>query len=143
MNPCPHPPPIAARLRSRSRLVNIISAVTGIVGALALLKHSTHPDKSRLSLSSTILGSAALFGIVFGASKAKTNGWSSGITIGSLVADAALPAAFVLLLKYNRHQLVPLRVVLNRNRGGAYLVVGRVRPAESGWGRRPSDGNDD
>lgn len=104
--------------------VNIIFAVTGIVGALALLKHSTHPDKSRLSLSSTILGSAALFGIVFGASKAETNGWSSGITIWSLVAGAVLLVAFVLLQKYDRYPLIPLRVVLDRNRGGAYLVVG-------------------
>jgi uncharacterized membrane protein (UPF0136 family) len=79
--------------------------VIGIVGALALLKHSTHPDKSRLSLSSTILGSATLFGIVFGASKAETNGWSSGITIGSLGAGAVLLAAFVLLQKYDRHPL--------------------------------------
>ena len=104
--------------------VNIIFAVTGIVGALALLKHSTYPDRSRLSLPSTILGSAALFGIVFGAAKAGTSGWSSGITIGSLVAGALLLAAFVLLQKYDRHPLIPLRVVLNRNRGGAYLVVG-------------------
>ncbi len=89
--------------------VNIIFAVTGIVGALAL-EHSTHPDKPRLSLPSTISGSAVLFGIVFGASKAETNGWSSGITIGSLVAGAVLLAAFVLLQKYDRHPLIPLRV---------------------------------
>jgi EmrB/QacA subfamily drug resistance transporter len=104
--------------------VNIIFAAIGIAGALAFMTHSTHPNKPRLSLPSTILGSAALFGIVFGAAKAGTSGWSSGITIGPLVAGAVLLVAFVLLQKYDRHPLIPLRVVLDRNRGGAYLVVG-------------------
>ncbi|MFD8811093.1 MFS transporter [Streptomyces sp. NPDC059627] len=104
--------------------VNIVFAVIGIVGALALMTHSTHPNKPRLSLPSTILSSAGLFGIVFGASKAETDGWGSAVTIGSLVAGAVLLTAFVLLQKYDRHPLIPLRVVLDRNRGGAYLVVG-------------------
>ena len=104
--------------------VNIVFAVIGIAGALALMTHSTHPNKPRLSLPSTILGSAALFGIVFGAAKAETAGWSSSITIASLTVGIALLAAFVVLQKYERNPLIPLRVVADRNRGGAYLVVG-------------------
>ena len=104
--------------------VNIIFAVIGIIGALALMTHTTHPNKPRLSLPSTILGSVALFGIVFGAAKAQTGGWSSAVTIASIVTGVVLLAAFALLQKYDSNPLIPLRVVADRNRGGAYLVVG-------------------
>ena len=52
-------------------------AVVGIVGALALLHNSAEPDKPKLSVPSTILGTAGVFGLVFGASKAETDGWGA------------------------------------------------------------------
>jgi MFS family permease len=103
--------------------VNIAFAAAGIIGGLTLLHHSSAPDKPRLSVPSTIIGSAALFGIVFGAAKAQTDGWSATLTIASLAAGAALLAAFVLLQRYDRSPLIPLRVPSDRNRGAAYLTL--------------------
>src|SRR5580698_10326174 len=45
--------------------VNIVLAVVGITGGLTLLHNSAEPGKPRLSVPSTIVGSAAIFGLVF------------------------------------------------------------------------------
>jgi MFS family permease len=103
--------------------VNIAFAAAGIIGGLALLHHVSAPDKPRLSVPSTIIGSAALFGLVFGAAKAQTDGWGAALTVGSLAAGGALLAVFVVVQRYDRSPLIPLRVLADRNRGAAYLVL--------------------
>lgn len=103
--------------------VNVGFAAAGIVGGLALLHHVSAPHKPRLSVPSTIIGSAALFGIVFGAAKAQTDGWGSALTVGSLAAGGALLAVFVAVQHYDRSPLIPLRVLADRNRGAAYLLL--------------------
>jgi EmrB/QacA subfamily drug resistance transporter len=103
--------------------VNIAFAAVGIIGGLALLHHVSAPDKPRLSVPSTIIGSAALFGLVFGAAKAQTDGWGAALTVGSLAAGGALLAVFAVVQRYDRSPLIPLRVLADRNRGAAYLVL--------------------
>jgi MFS family permease len=45
--------------------VNVVFAVVGIIGALALLHSSAEPDKPKRSVPSTFLGTAGLCGLVF------------------------------------------------------------------------------
>lgn len=103
--------------------VNIAFAIVGIIGGLALLHNSTEPDKPRLSVPSTILGAAAIFGVVFGSAKAQTDGWSSPVTLIPLLVGGLLLVGFVVLQKVERHPLIPLRVLADRNRGAAYLTL--------------------
>lgn len=103
--------------------VNVAFAVIGIVGALALLHNSSEPNKPKLSVPSTILGTAGVFGLVFGASKAGTDGWGAPITLTSLIAGGLLLTVFVVFQKIDRHPLVPLRVVADRNRGAGLLTL--------------------
>ena len=103
--------------------VNIAFAIAGIVGGLALLHNSTEPDRPKLSVPSTIVGSAAIFGIVFGSAKAQTDGWSSALTLTPLIAGGLLLIGFVALQKVDRHPLIPLHVLADRNRGAAYLTL--------------------
>src|SRR4051794_5746007 len=79
--------------------VNIVFAVLGIIGGLALLHNSAEPNKPKLSVQSTIVGTAAIFGLVFGSAKAQTDGWGSAVTLISLIAGALLLAGFVALQK--------------------------------------------
>jgi hypothetical protein len=67
--------------------------------------------------------SAGLFALVYGFSHADTDGWGNGLTIGLLVAAGVLLAAFVVLQQRIANPLLPLRVVLDRNRGGALLAM--------------------
>jgi len=103
--------------------INIAFAVVGVVGGLALLHNATDADKPKLSVPSTVLGSAALFGLVFGASTAETNGWGSAVALVSLIGGALLLIGFVVLQRFDRNPLVPLRVLADRNRGAAYLTL--------------------
>src|SRR4029077_18540105 len=52
-----------------------------------------------------------------------SSGWGSGIVIGFLVAGVVLLCAFVLREARTSAPLLPLQIVLDRNRGGAYLAV--------------------
>jgi EmrB/QacA subfamily drug resistance transporter len=103
--------------------VNILLAAIGIAGGLWLLTNSRDPGKPRLSIPSTLIGSTALFGIVFGSAKAETNGWNAAITLTSLTVGVVLLVGFLFLQKYEAYPLIPLRVVADRNRGAAYLVL--------------------
>lgn len=103
--------------------VNIVFAVVGIIGGLMLLYNSAEGNKPKLSVQSTVVGSAAIFGLVFGSAKAETDGWGSAITLTSLIAGGVLLLVFVVLQKVDRHPLIPLRVLADRNRGAAYLTL--------------------
>jgi hypothetical protein len=72
----------------------------------------------------TVLASAGLFLIVFGFSHAEVAGWTAALTIGSLVAGVILLAAFAFAESRVSHPLLPLRVIMDRTRGGAYVSVG-------------------
>jgi hypothetical protein len=70
-----------------------------------------------------VLACAGLFLIVFGFSHAETAGWTAALTIGSLVGGVLLLAAFVVAEQHSAHPLLPLRVILDRTRGGSYVAV--------------------
>jgi hypothetical protein len=67
---------------------------------------------------------AGLVAVVYGLSEAATKSWGAPETIVLLVAGVVLLAAFVLVERRVAHPLLPLRIVLNRFRGGAYLAIG-------------------
>jgi len=71
-----------------------------------------------------VLACAGLFGIVFGFSHAETAGWTAALTLGALIGGAALLAGFVVAERRVRHPLLPLRVIVDRARGGSYVAVG-------------------
>jgi MFS family permease len=62
--------------------------------------------------------------VVYGLSEADTKGWGAPTTVALLVGGVVLLAAFVLVEQRVQHPLLPLRIVLNRFRGGAYLAIG-------------------
>ncbi len=103
--------------------VNIALAVPALIGGLILLVHRPAEQRPRLDLPGTITVCAGLFALVYGFSHAETAGWGSAVTIGFLLAAAVLLALFVVLQRRVSHPLLPLRVILDRNRGGAFLSM--------------------
>ena len=104
--------------------VNLIFATIAVVGGLVLLVNPPRTERPRIDVPGTILASAGLFGIVFGFSRAQTDSWGSPVTLVSLGIGVILLAAFVQVERTVDHPLLPLRVILDRNRAGAYLAVG-------------------
>jgi EmrB/QacA subfamily drug resistance transporter len=103
--------------------VNLGFAVIALVGGLMLLEHSHAASRPKLDLPGTLVVSGGLFALVYGFSRAQTDGWANAITIGLLVAAGVLLTAFVALQRRVAHPLLPMRIVLDRNRGGAYLAM--------------------
>jgi EmrB/QacA subfamily drug resistance transporter len=103
--------------------VNLVFAVIAIAGALAYIRSTRSANPPRMDWPGAILACAGLFLIVFGFSHADTAGWTATLTIGSLVAGVVVLAGFVVVEQRVSHPLLPLRVVLNRTRGGAYMAV--------------------
>jgi hypothetical protein len=64
-----------------------------------------------------------LFCVVYGFSNAATHGWRAPSTYGFLAAGVVLLVVFALWQGRAAHPLLPPRVVLDRNRGGAYLSM--------------------
>ena len=104
--------------------VNLVFAAIAVTGALLYMRGSRPAVRPRMDYAGTLLASSGLFCIVFGFSHAETAGWAAGLTVGSLVLGVVLLAAFCFAESRVRHPLLPLRVILDRTRGGAYVAVG-------------------
>ena len=107
--------------------VNLVIAVPAMLAAFSLLVNERPAVRPKLDLPGTVAATTGLFALVYGFSSAETNGWGSPLTVGSIAAGVALLVAFVVLQARGRHPLLPLRVVLDRDRGGSYLAVGHRR----------------
>jgi EmrB/QacA subfamily drug resistance transporter len=104
--------------------VNLIFAGIAIVGASMLLKkHQPSSERPRLDLPGVVIVSASMFCLVYGFSNAATHNWHTPSTWGFLAAGVVLLTVFAFWQTRASHPLLPPRVVLDRNRGGAYLAV--------------------
>ncbi len=104
--------------------VNVVFAVVAVMAAVRLLRRDPVSTDVRLDIPGTVLVVLGLVGVVYGLSEAETKGWGAPLTIGLLVAGLVLLAVFVEVERRVAHPLLPLRVVLDRFRGGAYLAIG-------------------
>jgi EmrB/QacA subfamily drug resistance transporter len=103
--------------------VSILFAVPAALAGLRLLHHVPAPNRPRLDIPGTLVASGGLFALVFGMSRAQTDGWGDPTTVAFLGASAVLLAGFVALQRRVAHPLLPLRVVTDRNRGGSFLAI--------------------
>jgi EmrB/QacA subfamily drug resistance transporter len=104
--------------------VNLAFAGLTVFGAATLLRNEAPAQKPHLDLPGTLTASAGLFSLVYGFSHASTTSWTNTTTLGFLAAGVVLTGAFVAIQRRVAHPLLPLRVVLDRDRGGAYLAMG-------------------
>jgi EmrB/QacA subfamily drug resistance transporter len=103
--------------------VNLLFAAIAVAGALVWIRASRPDDRPRMDWPGTVLACAGLFLIVFGFSHAETAGWTAPETIAALAAGVVLLAGFVAAERRSSHPLLPLRVILDRTRGGSYVAV--------------------
>jgi EmrB/QacA subfamily drug resistance transporter len=106
--------------------VNVIFAVLGVIGALVFMVKPPKVERPRIDVAGVITITAGLVGIVYGFSNAETNGWNDVVTIIMLAAGVVLIAAFIVIETRVAHPLLPLRVVLDRDRGGSFIAIGLV-----------------
>lgn len=103
-------------------LVHMVFGAVAVIGAIAYVREgSPVRSRERLDVLGTLLASAGLAALVFGLNRAETEGWGAAATVAALVTAIVLLALFIFVETRAAAPLLPLRVILHRNRGGAYL----------------------
>ncbi|MFI1988104.1 DHA2 family efflux MFS transporter permease subunit [Actinoplanes sp. NPDC020271] len=103
--------------------VNLVIAAIAVAGALIKLKDEPVKAHGRIDIPGTIAAVVGLVGLVYGLGKAETDGWTAGWTLGPIAVGVVALIVFVLIELRVEHPLLPLRVVLDRNRGGSYASI--------------------
>ncbi|MFF7472705.1 DHA2 family efflux MFS transporter permease subunit [Streptomyces sp. NPDC008092] len=103
--------------------VNVAFAAVAFTGGAVLLQRTTRDRSARIDVPGAVLVSGGLFCLVYGFSNAETHDWSSPATWGFLLAGAVLLTLFTWWQTRAAHPLLPLRVLLDRNRGASFLSV--------------------
>ncbi|MGW1639051.1 MFS transporter [Streptomyces lavendulae] len=105
--------------------VNIPFAIVAAAGAWMVIREPAGSrNAARLDVPGVILSTLGLVSLVYGFTRAESAGWSDAITVSLFVASAVLLLAFVAVESKVKSPLLPLRVLLERNRGGVYLSLG-------------------
>ena len=103
--------------------VNVAIASGVLVASRVALPDPPRLHAARVEVVSAVLATAGLAAVVFGCSQAAPHGWSSLIVLGSLAGGAAAVGAFLLRQRMIASPLLPLRILADRNRAGAYLAA--------------------
>ena len=102
-------------------LISTPIAVIAALGATKYISESKAEGSTRYDLPGAFTSTLGLVALVYGFTKAASDGWDSPVTIVTLVIAAVLLVGFVLIELRSSHPLLPMRVILNGNRGGAFL----------------------
>jgi EmrB/QacA subfamily drug resistance transporter len=103
--------------------VNIVIAAVALVAGRAVLPSPPQFGKAKLDLVGAVLITGGLAALVLGLSQAVPHGWSSTQVIGPLAGGAVAIAAFLAWQARSDSPLLPLYLLTNRSRAGAYLAV--------------------
>jgi MFS family permease len=103
-------------------LINVPIAVLAALAATRVVSESRASANHGYDLPGAATVTGGLLALVYGFTKAGTDGWSSTTTLGLFAIAAVLLVAFVGIEYRAEHPLLPLRVVLDRNRGGSFLA---------------------
>ncbi|CAN5318360.1 MFS transporter [soil metagenome] len=98
------------------------------IGAIVLfltprVLNESQGSGTKLDLPGAITVTAGMGTLVYGLTKAATDGWDSTETIVTLGIAVALLVAFVFIEHVTTHPLMPFRIFADRNRTGASLIM--------------------
>ena len=103
-------------------LVNTPVAIIAVLLAIPFVRESKATGNTSYDIPGAITATLGLVSIVYGITKAQSEGWSGSQTLLFLGVGLVLVAVFLVIEARSTHPLLPLRILLNRNRGGAYLA---------------------
>src|SRR3954449_12775145 len=103
-------------------LVNTPIAIAVAFAAIPLIKESRATGDRHFDVPGAIVATSGLALLVYGFTEASLHGWSAPLTLALIVVAVALLIGFVWWETQARNPMLPLRIVLDRTRGGAYLA---------------------
>ncbi len=104
--------------------VNVAIAAIAVCGWFVLPAGRRSGARPRFEVFGVLPAVGGLVAIVYGCSRAESDGWSSVPVVGLLVGGTVLLAVFAFVETRVAAPMLPPRVVLSRTRGGAYVAIG-------------------
>ncbi len=112
--------------------VNVPIALATALAAIPIVHESKASGDTSYDVPGAILATLGLVSLVYGFTEAaklkdpgvstEVQGWTANSTLFFLFAAAVLLVAFVVWELRAKNPLLPMRIILDRNRGGSYLV---------------------
>ena len=115
--------------------VNLPIAIAAVLLAIPIVPESKAPGDTSYDIPGAVLVTLGLASFVYGVTRVADasqenaapggsgdSGWTEPLALGFIGLGVLLVAAFVVLELKTRNPLLPMRIVLDRNRGGAYLT---------------------
>src|SRR4051812_15145581 len=103
-------------------LVNVPIAIAVAIASVPLIQESRAEGDRHFDLPGAIVATGGLATLVYGFTEASIHGWTAPFTVTLLTAAAVLLIGFVAWERVAKNPMLPLRIVLDRNRGGSYLA---------------------
>ncbi|MDQ0212714.1 hypothetical protein BMF89_19525 [Arthrobacter sp. SRS-W-1-2016] len=112
--------------------VPIIALTAGL--AIRGLRGTSSPRRTALLEDSLglVLGTAAMFAIVFGFSRAEALGWGHPVTLALFVSGSALAASFIIRERLAPSPIMPLTILFDARRATSYVSIALVGLAQMG-----------
>jgi EmrB/QacA subfamily drug resistance transporter len=116
--------------------VNVPIGIAAALAALVVLPGSARRP-GRFDLAGAITGTGGVAALVYGLSNAATSPdgtshWGDAQVLAALTAGVVLLAAFAVMEARRQHALMPVRLLRDRNRAGAILIMLGVGTITSG-----------
>jgi len=102
-------------------LINVPIAIVTAIAATRFTTESRSPVRHGYDIPGAVTVTGGLLALVYAFTKAGLDGWASTTTLAFFGIAIVLLTLFVLIERRASHPLLPLRIVLDRNRGGSFL----------------------
>ena len=106
--------------------VNLAFALPAAFAGFRLLTSLRPTERPRIDAAGAIVATGGLFALVYGFANAEMDGWDAPLTVALLAVGAVAIVGFVALERRVASPLLPLHVVADRDRGGAFLAIGII-----------------
>jgi EmrB/QacA subfamily drug resistance transporter len=103
-------------------LINVPIALVAAIAARQVITESKAEARHGYDLPGAITATGGLFLLVYGFTMVASHGWGSTLVVTLFAGALALLGAFVAIELRSPHPLLPMRVVLERRRGGSLLT---------------------
>jgi EmrB/QacA subfamily drug resistance transporter len=107
--------------------INLPIAVVALIGALAVLPALPGDRTAPVDLPGAVLGCGGTIALVYGLSEAADTGWRSTLVITAIASGLLLLSVFTLVERRVAHPLLPLSLLAERNRVGAFTATALSR----------------
>ena len=103
-------------------LINVPVALVAAVAARSVVRESRVEVRHSYDLPGALTSTAGLFLLVYGFTMVTSHGWGSVLVESLLGGALVLLSAFFVIEMRSTHPLLPMKVLLERNRGGSFLA---------------------